>query len=29
MRLFRFIGSSNVAAKTGNVQSGWDILVVE
>ena len=29
MRQFRFICYSNVAAETGNVQSGRDILVLE
>ena len=29
MRRFRFIGNLNVAAETGNVQSGWDILVAK
>ena len=29
MRRFHFIGNSNVAAETGNVQSGRDILVAE
>ena len=29
MHRSRFIGNSNVPAETGNVQSGWDILVAE
>ena len=28
-RRFRFIGKSNIVAETGNVQSGWSILVAE
>ena len=29
MLRFRFIGNSNVPAKTGNAESGWDILAAE
>ena len=29
MRQFRFLDNSNVAEETGDVQSGWDILVAE